>query len=73
MWSSNVRRTTRPAAHYVQELTHLLVACQQEPFGAAVPSDHVLLATSYTCTALLKAVVPPATNTLPLKAPDAEP
>ena len=41
--------------------------------GAAVPLDHVLVATSYTCTALLNAVVPPATNTFPLKAPEADP
>ena len=35
----------------VQELTHLLVACQsKKPVGAAVPTDQVLPATSYIHT-----------------------
>src|ERR1043166_3576913 len=41
--------------------------------GAAVPADQVLVATSYTCTVLTMPVVPPATNTFPLNAPEAEP
>lgn len=43
--------------------------------GAAVPDDHVSLAMSYTSTwaDAPPKMKPPATNTLPLKAPDAEP
>src|SRR5581483_8361310 len=43
--------------------------------GAAVPADHVLLAMSYTSTWADPPpnMNPPATNTLPLNAPDAEP
>ena len=62
------------AAHHVEEVAYLLVSCEEGTLsGAAVPDDHVSVAMSYTSTALVSPVVPPATNTLPLKAPDAEP
>ena len=39
------------AAHYVQELTYLVVSCQEEgELALLFRADHVLLAMSYTST-----------------------
>ena len=60
------------ATHDVQELTYLLVAGQQ--VDVALPSQPTTYCwLRHIPTWLLKPDVPPAKNTLPLKAPDAEP
>ena len=67
------RRTTRPAANYIEVLTYLVIACQQVAIWRCRPSRPRITGYVIYPYRTAEAVVPPATNTLPLKAPDAEP